>query len=137
MVDVKDVVKKILTNEFIRFLIVGFSTVFVDLIIYILLLSLSININISKLIGFLSGTLYSYNLNKTWTFKSDYKYKEKLLKYSLLYLFSMYLNIQVNRQVLIILTTDYSISYKIAFICATLCSAILNYFGMKYFIFND
>ena len=127
--------RKIITSEFIRFLIVGFSTVFVDLIIYVSLLSLSINTNISKLTGFLSGTLYSYNLNKSWTFRSNYKYKEKLLKYIFLYFFSMYVNIQVNRQVLIVLTTEESISYKLAFTAATLCSAMINYLGMKYIVF--
>ena len=135
MDDIKSLGRKILTSELIRFLIVGSSTVFVDLIIYFLLLSISINTNISKLTGFLSGTLYSYNLNKSWTFKSKYKYKEKLLKYIFLYFFSMFININVNRQVLIILTTEESISYKLAFTAATLCSAMINYLGMKYIVF--
>ena len=135
MIKREKLIKKIFNIQLFRFLVVGTSTVLVDLIVYSFLLKLSLNISASKLIGFSSGTLYSYNLNKSWTFHSSLKYKEKLLKYILLYLSSMYLNIQINSKLLIILTTDESTSYKLAFLVATTCSAMINYLGMKYLVF--
>ena len=48
----------------------GISTVIVDMIAYAIFLKLGINLTLSKAISFLIGTLYSYFINKNWTFKA-------------------------------------------------------------------
>ena len=58
-------------NKVIRFLFVGSSTVIIDFIIYSILYLIGFDSKISKSLGFISGTIYAYYMNKNITFKSN------------------------------------------------------------------
>jgi len=122
--------------EFIRFLVVGFSTVFIDLLFYVLFLDLDLNSLWSKLLSFLIGTVFAYYANKKFTFKSNKQGFSIFRNFVALYTISLFLNVGINE---IILNTysGYFLIYPMAFIIATAVSALLNYFCMKYIIFGS
>ena len=126
---------KLINQESVRFLLVGLSTVAIDLTSYLLLYKSGLNYNTAKIIGFTIGTIYAYFTNKNWTFSSSGS-KSKFIKFILLYSFSMMLNVTINYSVIIVFgETPYVFLW--AFFVATLVSAVLNFLGMKYFIFNE
>lgn len=126
---------KLINRESFRFLLVGISTVSIDLLAYLLLYKVGLSYNPAKTASFFIGTIYAYFLNKSWTFSSSGS-KSKFVKFILLYTFSMILNVGVNHTI-IITYGDTTEIFMLAFFMATLISAMLNFLGMKYFIFND
>ena len=115
----------------IRFLFVGGSSTLIDFIIY-MVLSTKINISISKLVSMTIASIYSFFINKNWTFSN----KEQI---SLLlvtkYIIGQLLNISINTS---INTLVYNLcNYKIiAFICATIIAMIFNYLFQNYIVFK-
>jgi len=59
-------------KELLKYIFVGLSTVLIDFLIYKFLIKFIV-IYLAKTISFLSGTFFSYQLNRTWTFKSGKK----------------------------------------------------------------
>ncbi|HVY53441.1 MAG TPA: GtrA family protein, partial [Gammaproteobacteria bacterium] len=73
-------------REIFIFLIVGALTVLVDFSTYFILLSLNIwSIAVCKAIGFITGTLFAYLANKTWTFGHTQPARGSVLRFGLLY----------------------------------------------------
>ena len=79
---------KLVLKQLTKFVIIGISAVLVDLVIYYISSDImGMNIDLSKGLGFLVGTVYTYFLNKRWT----WKYTERsnhgmILKFALVYL---------------------------------------------------
>ena len=123
--------------EFIRFLLVGFTTVFIDLLFYVMFLNFfDLNSLLSKLFSFLIGTVFAYFANRSFTFKYNNRGPSIFLNFVALYIFSLFFNVGINE---IILNTynSYFLIYPIAFIIASAASALLNYFSMKYIVFSS
>ena len=120
--------------QFIRFLLVGTSTVLVDLIVY-RCLSLLLDISVSKGISFMVGTLYAYNFNRRWTFNMSTFRLIQLLKFIIVYSIGMSINISVNKLFLELIFSNYPEKLMLSFIVATGFSAIANFTGMKFFVF--
>ena len=125
--------------QFAKFLIVGSLTVGFDFLVYLSLISTAItNADIAKLLGFLSGTIFAYVANRLWTFKSqnEVAIASSLWRFSLLYSLTLLVNVAVNSVFLGFLNGK---SYQIqhAFLIATCLSALLNFLGMKYFVFKS
>ena len=83
-------------KELKRFIISGLTTVIIDFIAYVIFINLGINLTLSKAISFLIGTLYSYFINKNWTFKAIGGLKI-FMKFLFIYFFSLNINFSVNR----------------------------------------
>ena len=118
------------SKNFMLFLIIGTITVGIDYLVYIFFYNNFFDIAISKCIGFLTGTLFSFFANKNYNYKikgNTYKY---LFYFLLLYLVSMLLNIFINKNLLIILS-NYLFRIQISFLVATIISATINYLGMS------
>ena len=62
-----------------RFLVVGGSSTLLDFIIY-MLLSTKLNITISKFISMTVSSIYSFLINKNWTFNNKNKICPSLVK---------------------------------------------------------
>ena len=122
-------------SQIIRFLFVGGTTVIIDFVVYSTLLLLGNTTQISKGLGFFAGTVFAYFANKKVTFKSKNSGPLKFLLFILLYLFSLSANVVTNEIVLYILNYT-KLSFLLAFIIATALSASMNFFGMKYIVFN-
>ena len=123
-------------NKVIRFLFVGSSTVIIDFIIYSILYLIGFDSKISKSLGFISGTIYAYYMNKNITFKSNKRGTKVFFSFVTLYIFSLILNVYINET---LLSWNYfaNYTYFLSFIIATIISATVNYSVMNLIIFKN
>ena len=137
-------------KQIIKFGLIGFLAVFVDMSIYYLLLnsfpeSLKEAIYpeaVAKSASFMCGTFVTYNLNKLWTWRRRDRSNSRFVKFMLLYGISMLVNVAVNTFLLFVLHTyshiiDLPNKYFIAFVGATGTSALLNFTGQKIWVFKN
>lgn len=120
-----------LKKQLVRFFFAGITAVLVDFLVYIALLQI-IDYVIAKAIGFISGTIVAFVLNKYWTFEDGKFIIGQPLRFALLYTITFFANGVVN----------YGIKelYKntlIAFLVATAVSTVLNFVGQKYWVFKS
>ena len=123
-------------KELIKYIFVGLSTVLIDFLIYKFLIKFIV-IYLAKTISFLSGTFFSYQLNRTWTFKSGGEKLSQFIKYLIIHITSLVLNVFINSLLLNTFSKNYFLSYEVSFLVATLTSAIYNFSFIKIFIFNN
>jgi len=136
IMDIKSFFIKFLENDVIRFLIIGGTTVLVDLIFYFTLLYIGFDTQISKGSSFIIGTIYAYYANKEYTFRFTLdSSKERLFLFVLLYISTLFINVFINETVLN-LTGRTQLSFVIAYICATSVSSSINFICLKYVVFN-
>ena len=117
-------------NKIIRFVMVGGCSTLIDLVIYIML-SMKIDISISKGISMVCSSVFSYIVNKNFTFSN----KEKtnityLIKFYIVFAINFATNLGVNR-----LIYTFTASKIIAFILATICGMTVNYMGQRLIVF--
>lgn len=125
--------KEIITkySKEIRFLITGGSSTILDFIVY-MLLSIKMNIAISKFLSMTVSSIYSFFINKNWTFSNNDKISVILV---IKYLFCVTINIAIN-------TTTNSVVFSItnnkivSFVIATCVAMIVNYIIQKYVVFR-
>jgi putative flippase GtrA len=118
------------SKEIIRFIVVGSVAVLIDFLIYNLCLNVFSTI-LSKIISFISGSTIAFVANKWWTFGLKNNKSKEIIKFGLLYLFTMLLNTVTNN--LIFNSID---DKNLSFIFATGLSSILNFLGQKYWVFK-
>ena len=123
-------------KELLKYIFVGLSTVLIDFLIYKFLIKFIV-IYLAKTISFLSGTFFSYQLNRTWTFNSGKKTLSQFIKYLIIHITSLVLNVFINSLLLNTFSKNYFLSYEISFLIATLTSATYNFLFIKIFIFNN
>lgn len=123
-----------IAKEAIIFLIVGLLTVAIDFLSYQALLFVELWRPASKALGFIAGTLFSYFANRYWTFGHKGDSLSGAKKFVLLYAVTLLANVLINQIVLGMMTGLVNAS-ALAFIVATGFSAILNFLGMKYYVF--
>jgi len=119
-----------------RFLIVGGTSFLIDLLVYRVLLLLALGIPISKGLGFIIASIFAYYSNKNWTFQSSVSGPTTFIKFCLVYITNFGANIGINSGLLILIGYD-RLDFIIAFLAASICSATLNFFGMKLLVFSD
>lgn len=118
------------------FLIVGTLTVLIDFLTYRLLSWLGVfGINISKGIAFLVGTVFAYFSNHFWTFRVKRHSASAAMRFVLLYSLTLSANVATNALILKALDGTPGVFYQ-AFLIATGASAVLNFVGMKLFVFR-
>lgn len=121
-------------REISIFLVVGLLTVLVDFCSYYLFLWTDlIEVAPAKTIGFVTGTVFAYFANKLWTFRHAQS-GGNLLRFGMLYGGTLALNVSINALV-ISLVGQSRLGFAVAFFLATASSAILNFIGMKFFVF--
>lgn len=147
---------KVVIKQITKFFIIGVSAVMVDFVIYYLLSDLmKMDTRVSKALGFLVGTIYTYFLNKMWTWKyTEKSNKGMVLMFGVVYAVSLVFNITINHYGLewipdndINLTISGSegvknlFSFKgdkfLAFFFATVASAVINFLGQKFLVFRQ
>lgn len=124
------------TKEIRYFLIIGILTVLIDYGVYSFSSKTILNISQAKSAGFLIGTIFAFFANRNLTFKSENKFWLHLSKFVLLYSGTLVVNVMINKFILDHLPF-YSFQIYIAFFIATSSSALLNFFGMKHFVFKN
>jgi putative flippase GtrA len=122
------------SKEISFFLIVGIMTVLIDFIVYFISRKFIINISEAKALGFISGTLFSFFANRNLTFKNHNNIWGHLFKFFILYSGTLFVNVTINYS-LFHLLSDFQYKVQLSFLIATSISAIINFIGMKHFVF--
>ena len=125
-------------KNFIKFFVVGCIAFGTDIISYFALLSLDFPSAIAKSISFMLGVAVGYILNSLFTFNNSQLVATELKKYILLYLGSMLVNMTLNEYFLSFLrdSTLSNHSLLIAVLLATTVSLLINFFGLRYYVFK-
>lgn len=141
-------------KQLTKFAVVGVSAVCVDFIVYYLVSQL-LPVDISKAIGFASGSYVTYNLNKFWTWRQNDRNNRRLGLFLLLYAVSMLINVAINSFALKYIPNTEIFIYSsnlaqemtelfamktdkfVAFFIATAVSSVFNFIGQKYWVFKD
>ena len=131
----KNILAKLLEYEVARFLIVGGTTVFIDLICYFILIYIGFDTSLSKGVSFSVGTVFAYFANRNYTFQSSIGGFFRFTGFTLLYLSTLIVNV-VSNEIVLKFTSHINGSLIIAFLIATSLSATLNFIGMKYIVFK-
>lgn len=118
------------------FLVVGILTVCLDFLLYMYLVAQELfAFESAKAVGFICGTVFSYLANRFWTFSDRTVQTSSILLFVCLYVVTLGINVGINGGVIKVLGDTYP-ALQIAFVCATGCSAALNFLGMKYVVFR-
>ena len=122
-------------SKLFRFIIVGGTTVLIDMIFYFLLMYLGFETNFSKGTSFIIGTIFAYFANKKITFRTNLAGFWRFNAFFILYVCSLYINVTMNGYFInLFIFTKFT--YILSFVFATLISATINFFGMKLLIFK-
>ena len=122
-------------RELLIFLIVGSLTVLVDFLTYRGLMAIfATPTATAKGIGFVTGTIFAYFANRFWTFGHRTHARSSIARFALLYAVTLGINIGVNATSLSLLD-NMPHKLQLAFLLATGVSAVLNFLGMKFFVF--
>lgn len=117
-----------------KFIIIGFTTVLIDLLVYLFLIRIGLIIKVAKAISFFSGALFSYQANRLWTFKIRYFNASQIISFMFLYFTSLFFNVSLNS--FFISIYKYPLTFEFSFILATTISATYNYLGLRLFVFK-
>lgn len=120
------------SSSFVRFIIVGGSATLLDYVIYWFLSSV-INFNVAKTFAITCSCLYSFFLNKKFTFGNKEKTSFNIVfKYVLSQLVNIAANVISNY--LVYTVTNNKV---LSMVCATGVAMVANYLLQKYFVFNE
>ncbi len=127
-----------LQGELGRFLVIGVLTVLVDFVGYRLLLAAGLHVAVAKGAGFVTGTVFAYFANRRWTFSNARPRTGSGWRFTALYASTLLVNVVANAVVLAIALRFVPASFAVllAFLCATGLSAVLNFVGMKFWVFH-
>ena len=125
-----------LNREIKLFLINGLIGVIIAYIIYMILMISSLNINFSSSISYFAAILYGYFANKKLTFKNlDNISLTNISKYIVLHLCTLVIFVYLNSY-LVIFLEDYTYNLLIAFILPVNLTMILNFLGLRFWVFK-
>jgi len=122
------------SRELRRFLLVGSTTVGIDFLSYYALLWGGVQIDVAKALGFISGMVFAWFANRSYTFEARGG-AGRLAGFVVLYLATLGLNVAANRFGVWILGVSIP-GIVGAFLVATGLSATANFLGMKYLVFK-
>lgn len=117
-------------SQLFRYIFSGIFAITLDFLIYSLLI-IFFPYWMSKGVGFISGSITAFLLNKYWTFQRYHNSIKEMGRFVVLYGMSMSTNIVCNALVL-----ELSHQVLIAFGIATSLSTLINYFGQRFWVFS-
>lgn len=124
-------------KQAVKFGIVGVSSSLIDLIVYsALFYFLGILPSIAKTLGYISGSIFGFIVNRRWTFRSNRSVRSSALPYALFYAVSLGLNVLTNSGILMIFGKDNPVVFVCAFCIATGVAATSNFLGLKFIVFR-
>lgn len=125
--------RNLIKKQFLRFIIIGCSSTFVNYSIFFILFEyFSIYYIIASGTGFVSGVFFGYGFNKSWTFEIKKKTKSYILKYFTIYAFSLFLGLGILK----LLVEVFGIIPEIANILTIGVTTIVNFSGVKFWVFK-
>ncbi len=119
-------------REFIRFCIVGVGNTSVNYLVYtFLLMIIHIHYLIAGVIGYLSGAVFGFIVNRKWTFKAKIS-NIYLAIYLMINVFSMLVNTLIQW----IAVEKLHIMPELSQFCGIAVTTFVNYFFTKKFVFS-
>lgn len=123
-------------REASAFLFVGGATVICDYVVYRGLVWTGLDLSAAKAIGFIAGTCFAYFANKRLTFGHKTSRPGSSWRFMLLYTVTLTINVLVNGMMIAFARAlDWPHPAQLAFVIATGISSVLNFIGMKFFVF--
>lgn len=121
--------------QLFRFVFVGVGAVVVDFVVYFALSRdfPALPLSVAKALSFISGACVSFLGNRGFVFRTEERTHRQWVSFVALYFLSLCLNNLVNSGVY-----KLALPYPklLAWFCATGASTILNFLGMKFFVFK-
>ena len=117
-----------------RFVLVGVSAVAIDFTIYIWLVEVGTPTYFSRGISYFTTLLYAYFANTYYAFRVNYVSWNIFSKYCLLYVSVLFFNVLLNEKLLLIFGKEYY-SLVIIYVFVTGVSAVINFIGLKQYVF--
>jgi len=121
-----------LRKQIIRFLISGFSAVGTDTIFYFGFINL-LGHNSAKAFSFIAGSIVAFLMNKFYTFEKQTLSLIEVIKFVILYIVTLTVNVGSNAGFLNILGERI---VWIPFLIAASISTVLNFIGQKFWVFK-
>ena len=122
-----------MNRQFLRFIIVGFLSTFINYLFYLFIFKITSSILFSSSIGYSSGIVISYLLGKKWVFKSKTKtHFKNISKFLLVYFIG-----GIIMTIIIKFLYAYEFEYRIAWCFGMGYSIINNFLGSKFFVFEQ
>lgn len=121
-------------RELPRFGLVGITAVGFAYVVYRILLLAGINVNIANGIAYITGTAFSFFANKSWTFLNASPAVNVIGRFVVLHMGSLVANVLVN-WIALFLLIDQPFAIGLAFLAGIFVSTIINFMGMKFFVF--
>jgi putative flippase GtrA len=118
-------------KELIRFIIAGSIAFVFDYSGYYFF-SFFVSFDLSKAFSFVIGTTVAFFINKYWTFEQKEKRYSEVVKFIVLYSFTLGINVFVNK---LMLNATHIVF--ISFVIATASSMVANFIGQKWFVFKQ
>jgi putative flippase GtrA len=126
-------------REIFSFIVVGLIATLADFILYASLQCFFFY-SVAKTLSFCSGSVVAYFLNKFITFKKKKHALKEAFSFSLLYGFALLVNVSINSESIVLLS---SLSYlskpvvlTLAFLMATAVSTVISFLGQRLWVFK-
>lgn len=120
----------------LAFFCIGITAALLDFFLYKTLLFLEFTIFVSKFISYFVIICLSYFTNKFVTFNHQKDYFVSIIKYLFLYSITLAVNV-ISNYLFFTLFNSFEFKLILSFILATSLSAILNFLGLKFFVFKS
>lgn len=128
-----DYLKQKISLRFIKFLCVGSINTLLNYFVFFVLLKLGIDYRISGAIGFLSGAVCGFFLNRKITFNSTVNINKGLIKYLLVQVFCLGVHITV----ITIAAEIFNSPKELSQVFGIAVTTFLNYFMIKKLVFKE
>ena len=124
-------------NREIRFFLInGIIAVLIAYLVYRALILIGLDINFSSMSSYFAGMFYGYFSNKQLTFKNfDNISITNITKYLVLHFCTLVIYVYLNSY-LVLLLKEYSFNLLIAFSLTIGLTTILNFLGLRFWVFK-
>ena len=138
----KRMIKKIFSLEQSRFILVGImNTVIGTTVMFMAYNLLGMGYWISSALNYIIGSIFSYFANKYFTFKSEKKSKEEIVRFVVNIIVCYFLAYGVAKPVINMLLGNLNLSISIleqaGMVLGMCIFIVLNYCGQKFFVFTN
>lgn len=124
-------------KQFIKYVIAGLICVGIDAIIYSTLYTFGVSMNVAKLVGITTSVVCAYFINTIWSFRNKISLKSAI-KFATVYTTSIICNVYINAIVYKEFSSTSLELYAIyiAFLIATCFSVVIDFLGLKFWIYK-
>ena len=134
-------IKKILSFEQTRFIIVGVMNTIIGTVAMLIAYNIfHMGYWVSSIMDYVIGSIFSYFANKYFTFKVEKKSKEEIIRFIINIVVCYLIAYGIARPIIDVVLGGFELSKswmdQISMLFGTAIFIVLNYFGQKFFVFK-